>query len=99
LRSSRNAFRHGLSLPLRLDIARLKQLRAITKMPVPNQADERRLLAAVEVAQGLLVEMQVGAIRRTILAELDPASASLDRIGRLAARPPCEACDGSFHAL
>jgi hypothetical protein len=85
LRSSRNAFRHGLSLPLRLDRARLKQLRAVTKMLVPDQADERRVLAAVEVAQALLVEMQVGAIRRTMLAELDPASASSDQIGRLAA--------------
>ena len=85
LRCSRNAFRHGLSLPLRLDRASLKQLRAMTKMLVPDQAHERRVLAAVEVAQALLVEMQVGAIRRSMLAQLEPASASLDQIWRLAA--------------
>jgi hypothetical protein len=49
------------------------------------------MLATTEMVQPELVLKRVGAIRTTMLAELDPASDDLDRLRRLAALDRYEA--------
>ena len=46
LKSSRNAYRHGLSLPLRLDVATSAKADAIARALAHDQADEKTLAAA-----------------------------------------------------
>ena len=49
------------------------------------------MLATTEMVQPELVLKRVGAIRTTMLAELDPASGDLDQLRRLAALDRYEA--------
>jgi hypothetical protein len=51
LKSSRNAFRHGLSLPLRLDPETSAKAEVVSRAVVCDQADEDQLLAATDLAQ------------------------------------------------
>jgi len=61
------------------------------QMLVSDLADEERVQAATEMAQAELELRRVGAIRTTMLAELDPASGDLDQLRRLAALDRYEA--------
>jgi hypothetical protein len=85
LKSSRNAFRHGLSLPLRFDMVSSAKADAITRALTSNQADEERLAAATEVAQAQLELLRVRAVRTELMAEVDLASGDLRHPRRLAA--------------
>jgi hypothetical protein len=51
MKASRNAFSHGLSLPLRLDMETSAKADAIAHALARHQADEQHLLAATELAQ------------------------------------------------
>jgi hypothetical protein len=74
LTSSRNSFRYGLSLPLTFEVAESAKAERMLQMLVSDLADEERVQAATEMAQAELELRRVGAIRTTMLAELDPAS-------------------------
>lgn len=60
LKASHNAFRHGLSLPLRRDSEILAKTDAIAGALAGEQADEAERMAANEVAQ---VELELVRIR------------------------------------
>jgi hypothetical protein len=77
LRSSRNAFRHGLSLPLRLDTATSKKADAIARLLTRDQADAEQLTAATEVAQAQLELLRIRAVRAKLMAEVDLTSGNL----------------------
>jgi hypothetical protein len=85
LKSSRNALRHGLSLPLIADPVASMKARQIAQMLVPEGADDMRAMAAVEVAQAQAQLLRVAAARSKLLANLDFASANLTRLRRLVA--------------
>jgi len=84
-RSSRNALRHGLSLPLTADPAASMKARQMAQMLVPESADDMQMMAAVEVAQAHTQLLRVAAVRSKLVANLDFASANLKQVRRLAA--------------
>src|SRR5438477_10647578 len=51
LKSNRNALRHGLSLPLRLDMETYGKADAIARALTRDQTDQEHVLAATELAQ------------------------------------------------
>ena len=77
LKSSRNAFRHGLSLPLRLDLATSETAGAIARLLTPDQSDEEKLTAATEVAQAQLELIRIRKVRAKLTAEMDLTSLTL----------------------
>jgi hypothetical protein len=85
LRSSRSALRHGLSLPLTAAPVASMKARQIAQMLVPEGADDRQVMAAVEMAQAHAQLLRVAAARSKLLANLDFASANLSQVRRLAA--------------
>ena len=85
LKSSRNAYRHGLSLPLRLDNATSAKADAIAHALAQDQVDEKKLAAAAEVARAQLELLRIRAARAELMAEIDLASGDLNRLKRLAA--------------
>jgi hypothetical protein len=86
LKSSRNAFRHGLSLPSRLDIAISAKADAIARLLARDQADDEQLTAATEVAQAQLELLRIREVRAKLVAEVDLTSGNnLEPLRRLAA--------------
>jgi len=87
LRSSRNAFRHGLSS--RLDMVTSAKLDAITRALIGEGAGERQSAAELAVAQ--LELLRIRAVRAELMREVDSNNAhrllklaALDRYERLA---------------
>jgi hypothetical protein len=85
LKSSRNAFRHGLSLPLLLDGKTAAKADAIGRALTPDQASEQQRVAATEVAQAQLELLRIRVVRAELMAMIDLASGNLERLQRLAA--------------
>ena len=85
LKSSRNALRHGLSLPLAADPAASMAARQLAQMLVPEGADDIQVMAAVEVAQAQAQLLRVAAVRSKLVANLDFALANFKQVRRLAA--------------
>ena len=93
LKSSRNAFRHGLSIPLQSNHAGSEEIHALVKALVEGDTNEVKLLAANSVA---LVQLELARIRKTravlfndINVGVDDAQslkrlAALDRYERIA---------------
>ena len=74
-RSSRNALRHGLSLPLALD----------TEIAVSEQAKPTQVAAAIEFAHAQLDLGRIRAVRGQMMADLDFVSGDLTHLRRLVA--------------
>jgi hypothetical protein len=68
LKSSRNAFRHGLSLPLRPDTATSAKIDVIAQMVTRDQADEDHVSAATELAQAQLQLLRIRRVRTELMA-------------------------------
>jgi hypothetical protein len=85
LKSSRNALRHGLSLPLQLDLETSAKADAIARALAYDPADQQQLTAATEVAQAQLELARIRAVREELMAEIDLASTNLKQLKRLAA--------------
>ena len=85
LKSSRNAFRHGLSLPLPLDMKTSAKADAIGRALTRDQASEEQRVAATEVAQAQLELLRIRAVRAELTALVDLASGNLEQLQRLAA--------------
>src|SRR5215831_3580628 len=85
LKSSRNALRHGLSLPLTADPAASMKARQLAQMLVPKGADDMQVVTAVEVAQAHVQMLRVAAVRSELVANTDFASANLKQVRRIAA--------------
>ena len=83
--SSRNAFRHGLSLPLPLDTATSAKADAITRVLLRDQADAEALMAATEWAQAQLELLRIRKVRAELMATVDPASEGHQPLRRVAA--------------
>ncbi len=85
LKSSRNAFRHGLSLSLRLDMATSEKADTIARLLTRGQADAEQLTAATEVAQARFELLRIRTVRARLMAEVDLTSGNLEQLRRLAA--------------
>jgi hypothetical protein len=84
LKSSRNAFRHGLSLPLRLDAATSAKMQAIAKVLTRDQAGDEHLSAANELAQAQLQLLKIREVRAELMATFDVSCGDHDMLRRLA---------------
>lgn len=67
LKSSRNAFRHGLSLPLELDPAMLEK----AKLLMQNWATEGQQLAMAEIVHAQLDLLRIRTVRNQLMQKLD----------------------------
>jgi hypothetical protein len=85
LKSSRNSFRHGLSLPLQLDMKTLAKADAIRRALAHDQVSDDQQMAATEVAQAQLELLRIRAVRAELTAMVDVASGNLEQLQRLAA--------------
>lgn len=88
--SSRNALRHGLSLPQNRDAATMSELKALSsKIAGENQYNPRlrnhRLNCANEAASAMLDLIRFRQVRMTILATLDFKTANPEQLRRLSA--------------
>ena len=90
-RSSRNALRHGLSLPLTPNTEMAAKADLIRKSLVSEQGKPTRVVAAIEFAQAQLDLLRIRAVRGQMMAELDSVSDDLTQLRRLAALDRYEA--------
>jgi hypothetical protein len=93
LKSSRNAFRHGLSGPLPLDLARWSEIDAIAQALTPQGAEQGQWSGAIEFAKAQVELRRIDAIRQEMWLGIDIAQlhtaqlqqlVSLDRYERYA---------------
>jgi hypothetical protein len=82
LKSSRNALRHGLSLPVQFDG---ETAAAIARALASNPSDEEQLAASTDVAQAQLELLRIRAVRAELMVMFDLASGNLEQLQRLAA--------------
>jgi hypothetical protein len=84
LKSSRNALRHGLSVPLSLSMTTAKA-DALARVLASDQADVDQLAAATEVAHAQMELLRIRAVRAEMTAQVDLGSADVETLRRLAA--------------
>jgi hypothetical protein len=78
-------FRHGLSLPLRLDTATSAKIDAIAQVVTRNQADEEQLSAATELAEAQLQLLRIRGVRAELMATFDITCGDYQKLQKLAA--------------
>lgn len=82
LKSSRNALRHGLSVPLSADPA--AAMKACQIAQLFEAADDLQAMAAVEMAQARAQLLRVAAVRGKLIADFEVGSMDLNQGRRLA---------------
>lgn len=85
LKSSRNALRHGLSIPAAADPPAGTQASRLVELLAREGASEPQRLAALEMAQAQAQLLRVTAIRKALLETLDLQSPPVGQVRRLAA--------------
>jgi hypothetical protein len=85
LKSSRNAMRHGLSIPLAADPPAGTQAYKLSELLTPEGASPLQRITALEMALAQSQLLRVAAVRKALLAKLDLQSPSLEQVRRLAA--------------
>jgi hypothetical protein len=85
LKSSRNAFLHGLSGPVRSDPVTSAKIDAIAHALAGEDAAEDRLTSATDFAGAQLVMLRIRSTRTELLAKIDPNDNNLQELRRLAA--------------
>ena len=83
LRSSRNAYRHGLSGPLRLDPATLDKANLIARALASEESDQERSLSTMEYAQAQLELQRIRSTRAGLMARIDLAQPNMKELQRL----------------
>ena len=85
LKSSRNAYRHGLSLPRRLDTVKSAQTQVIVRALIHGDESEEKLRAAAEFAAAHLELLWIRSVRADAMAKIDLARTDIEELHRLAA--------------
>jgi hypothetical protein len=85
IKSSRNAMRHGLSIPLAADPPAGTQAYKLLELLTPEGGSPLQRMVALEMAQAQAQLLRVAAVRKALLARLDLQSPSLEQVRRLAA--------------
>jgi hypothetical protein len=83
--SSRNAFRHGLSLPQEVDVVTQADVDKLAHQIVGDHIDNYKLLSTTETASALMDLLRVRKVRSEMLATLDLACPSPAQLHRLLA--------------
>ncbi|MDH2404337.1 hypothetical protein QCM77_30940 [Bradyrhizobium sp. SSUT18] len=85
IKSSRNALRHGLSIPAAISPPAGTQAYGLAELLTPEGASQLQRLAALEMAQAQAQLLRIAAVRKALLAKLALQSPSLEQVKRLAA--------------
>jgi hypothetical protein len=85
LKSSRNAYRHGLSCPLRSDPVTSAKAHAIAQWLIGEDANEEKLRLAVEFAAAQLELQRIRTTRADLMANFDLRQPDLHGLQRLVA--------------
>jgi hypothetical protein len=85
LKSSRNAFRHGLSASMPLDLHRAAEVNFIALELAGEHATAARLASAADFATAQMELLRIHAIRGDQFAKVDLSDSSIREIERLAA--------------
>jgi hypothetical protein len=85
LKSSRNAFRHGLSGPPRFDAATFAKVDAIARALAGDEASEDQKASAAAFAQAQFEILRIRSIRTDLLEKIDLKDCNLRELERLAA--------------
>jgi hypothetical protein len=83
--SSRNALRHGLSLPQEKNAATAAAIDELAQLIAPDGSDNQKLVDVEEAATALLDLMRIRKVRNEMLAAMDLATATPDELQRLLA--------------
>jgi hypothetical protein len=83
--SSRNAFRHGLSLPQDAVVAAQADIDKLVQQIVIDDTHNYKLLDAIETASALLDLFRVRKARSQMLATMDLSATSAEQLRRLLA--------------
>jgi serine kinase of HPr protein (carbohydrate metabolism regulator) len=83
LKSSRNAYRHGLSIPSRLSEAQLEKVKVLAHALVGDDASEAHQLAASRLAKALVELALVRTVRTEFFAKIDVTNSSIKIFKRL----------------
>src|SRR5947207_703029 len=74
--SSRNALRHGLSLPQEKDAATNAAIEALAQLIAVDHSDNRKSMNVEEAAAALLDLIRIRKVRNEMLASMDLATAT-----------------------
>ena len=85
MRSSRNAFRHGLSCPPSLGPDGAAKLEAIAQAVAGDGAGQEQLLSAAEFAHAQLELLQIRARRAELIAKIEIGQDDTEELRRLVA--------------
>jgi hypothetical protein len=85
LKSSRNAYRHGLSCSLRLDPVTSAKADVIARALVGEAPNEEKLTVAVEFAQAQLELQRIRSTRADLMAKVDLNQPDMHELQRLVA--------------
>ncbi len=85
LKSSRNAFRHGLSCPLRLDPVAKAKAEAIVHVLAGDEPKEENLGSAEEFALAQLELLRIRRMRTELMAKIDLNYNNTQQLRRLVA--------------
>ena len=85
LKSSRNAYRHGLSSPPRLDTVMSAQTEVIVRALIHGEENEEKMRAAAEFAAAHLELLRIRSMRAGAMAKVDLARPDIEELQRLAA--------------
>ena len=85
LRSSRNANRHGLSCPLRLDPVTSAKADAIARALIVGDPNEEKLRSAAEFAAAQLELQRIRSTRADLMAKVDLNQPDIQVLQRLVA--------------
>jgi hypothetical protein len=85
LKSSRNAYRHGLSSPPRLDPVMSAQAEVIVRALISEDQNEEMLVAAAEFAAAHLELLRIRSMRADLMAKVDLTQPDIQERQRLAA--------------
>ena len=81
--SSRNALRHGLSLPQEKDAATKATINELAQLIAADHSNNQKLIDSEEAAAALLDLMRIRKVRNKMLAAMDLATATRDDLQRL----------------
>jgi hypothetical protein len=83
--SSRNARRHGLSMPQEKDAALRAAIDELAQLIAPDCRNNQKSIDIEDAAAALLDLIRIGEVRRLMLATIDLATASPKQLQRLLA--------------
>jgi hypothetical protein len=85
MKSSRNAYRHGLSCPMPTDLVTAEKLEGIAGALTDESSGAEQQQAAIEFARAQLERMRIAQVRNQLLLEIDFGNADLEQLKRLTA--------------